>query len=249
MERPETYRDALKGADTVVHLAASTGKLSAREHQRVNVIGTKALVDSCRENGVRRLMFLSTIAVKFPDKRGYPYAQSKSDAEEIVRRSGLEFVILRPTIVGGPGSPVFAGLTRLALLPVLPLFNGGRALVQPIHVQDLARFVLSVLDEDPFVGDTLEFGGPQVVAIKSLLEGLRIRIKGRIGRAISIPTAPLLPLLRMVESIVGPGPLPITSGQLSSFRFDGVINPNSYYERLKDSLRNISDMIAEVRPN
>jgi len=248
LEQPETYRHALSGVDTVVHLAAATGKASAGDHHRINVIGTETLVEACLTTGVRRLMFVSTIAVKFPDKRGYPYAQSKTDAERIVRQSELDFVIVRPTIVAGTGSPVMAGLCRLASLPLLPLFGGARARIQPIHVEDLAGLMLSVLDEDRFAGDVLEFGGPEVITIGKLLRELRLRVKGRAGPALTIPLMPLLPMLRVLETIVGPGPLPVTAGQLSSFRFDGTIEPNRYHEQRRGSMHGIADIVAEAVP-
>src|SRR5688572_1500551 len=70
---PDRYREALRRADVVVHLAAPARNASKQEHFRVNAEGTQTLVDECRRGGVRRLLFTSTIAVKFPDKRWYDY--------------------------------------------------------------------------------------------------------------------------------------------------------------------------------
>jgi NADH dehydrogenase len=115
---PATYEDALKGCEAVVHLAASTGRASAAEHFRVNAEGTDALVRACRTAGVAQLLFVSSIAVTFPDLRGYHYAQSKKKAEEIVRASGLRYLIVRPTMILGSGAPILASLEKLATLPV-----------------------------------------------------------------------------------------------------------------------------------
>ena len=105
---PSSYAAALAECDTVVHLAALTGKASFKEHRRVNVKGTAALLEACREVGVKRFIHVSTIAVTYPDQDVYAYAQTKTEAEELVRVSRLDFAIVRPTIVLGPGSPLGA---------------------------------------------------------------------------------------------------------------------------------------------
>src|SRR5262245_34060209 len=152
---PAGYREALRRADVVVHLAAATGKASERDHFRVNAEGTEALVEECRRAGVARLLFTSSIAVRFPDIRSYAYARAKTRAEDAIRASGLRFTIVRPTIVLGPGSPTQAGLERLALLPVVLVFGDGRARVQPIFVDDLVEFLVALVEQDRFQGETL----------------------------------------------------------------------------------------------
>ncbi len=67
--RPSTYRQELRGCETVLHLAALTGKHSREEFFRVNSTATTVLVQACEGNGVRRLLHVSTIAVNYPDLR------------------------------------------------------------------------------------------------------------------------------------------------------------------------------------
>ena len=94
-----TYREALKDVDTVIHLAAVTGKAAPRDYERTNVEGTKVLLEACKETGVKRIIFVSTIATTYLDKRYYSYARSKAQAEALLRTSGIPAVIIRPTIV------------------------------------------------------------------------------------------------------------------------------------------------------
>ena len=77
---PAAYLDALRGCDTVVHLAAVTGKAKPTDYFRVNREGTRALVDAAKAAGVRQLLHVSTIAVKYRDEQRYFYAHSKRDA-------------------------------------------------------------------------------------------------------------------------------------------------------------------------
>src|SRR5262245_25807047 len=74
---PELYSQALSKTDVVVHLAALTGRGSEQEHFRVNARGAEALLEQCRRVGVQRILFVSSIATKFPDKSRYYYALAK----------------------------------------------------------------------------------------------------------------------------------------------------------------------------
>src|SRR5689334_20213830 len=74
---PATYRDQLATCDTVMHLAAATGNASREQHFRINADGARVLVDEAGRAGVSRFLFVSSIAVTFPNLEGYHYAQAK----------------------------------------------------------------------------------------------------------------------------------------------------------------------------
>ncbi len=222
---PATYVDALRGCDTVLHLAAATGKASAADHHRVNVAGTAALVAACREAGVERLLFVSSIAVTFADQTGYHYAAAKTAAEEIVRRCGLRAAIVRPTMIFGAGSPVEAGLAKLALLPVIVAPGGGRVRVQPVHVDDLAACLVEIVEHDRFSGDVIEIGGPDVLPIAAVLQAIRAGRGGQPGLVLPVPLV-LLRAPALVAERAGLGAvLPVTAGQLASFANDSTARP------------------------
>jgi NADH dehydrogenase len=242
LRNPAAWRASLAGCDTVVHLASVTGKAPASLYFDTNLRGTEALLEAARSAGVRRFLFVSSIAVRFDDIRQYPYARSKLQAEAAVRAAGLPYVIVRPTMVFGPGSPVQAGFESLARLPVSPVFDGGRARVQPIHVEDLADLIADGVRDDAFTGATLEFGGPEVVTVSALIERMRSLAGRAAGRLLSVPTAPLRPLLALLERI-DYRLAPITAGQLCTFRFDGAAEPNGYWEARRAGLRSLAAML------
>ena len=168
----DRYQPELTASDCIVHLAAATGKLRPADYFRINVVGTNNLLERAKQCGVRRFLFVSSIVVRYRNKDDYYYAQSKEKAEQLVRESGLEYAIVRPTIVAGAGSGVLAGLEKLATLPVMPVFGDGRTRVQPIAVEDLADFLVMILERELFSGGTFEFGGPEVLTIEHLLSRL-----------------------------------------------------------------------------
>lgn len=237
------YSASLSGVDCVLHLAAATGKLPPKEYFAVNVDGTRRLIEQCQLAGVRNFLFVSSIAAGFPDQSRYPYAQSKVQAEELVRASGLNYAIVRPTLVFGPGSAVLAGLARLAALPVVPVFGNGRTPVQPIAATDVADFLLRIVDNDLFRGETFDLGGPDVVSIEELLGKIHLLLRHANAKSLHIPMGLLLPALTLLEIIAYPL-LPITVGQLATFRFSGAARPNALWTERKAHLQSLEKMLA-----
>jgi len=219
---PATYRDALRSCDIVIHLAAATGRASADEHNRVNTRGTEILLDECGKAGVSRLIFVSSIATTFPDTKGYHYAEAKRRAEDAVSRSGLQYVILRPTIILGPDAPVLGALRKLALLPFILLPGSGQIRVQPIEVADVVDRIIETVRTDGFTNDAVSIGGPDTMTMEELLQKIRREHTGRNGPVLHVPLGLVSAPLRLAEAIGLGRLLPISAGQLSSFRYDGV---------------------------
>jgi NADH dehydrogenase len=242
---PSSWHASLAGIDTIVHLAAATGSAPREVHDRVNAEGTARLLEAGARAGVRNVLFISSIAVRFADAPHYHYAASKRAAEAAVQGSGLQHTILRPTIVLGPGSPIGARFRALARLPLVPVFAGGRVRVQPIDVRDLAMLIAAVIDEDWFAGETAETGGPDTLTLEDLLLRLNARLRRRPGRALYVPLAPIRSLLGMLER-VSPALAPVTAGQLASFANDGVAEPHPFIRQHSGSLRGIDTMLAEM---
>jgi nucleoside-diphosphate-sugar epimerase len=237
----EACRRAMAGCHAVVHLAAATGKHRRVEHFRVNRDGTGAVVSEARRAGVRRFLFVSTIAAKFGDLSRYPYAQSKREAEQIVSASGLDWTIVRPTMIFGPGSPVLEGLRRLAGLPVVPVFGNGRAPVQPVFVDDLACALVAILGDPASTPRVIEIGGPDVRTVEELLLDLRGRMGIRGRRVVHLPMGPIQALLGVMEPLLLPW-LPVTAGQLATFANDGTAAPDPLTAKWHSGMRKIGEM-------
>ncbi|MGH7820003.1 MAG: NAD-dependent epimerase/dehydratase family protein [Candidatus Binatia bacterium] len=238
-----SYSEALGASDIVVHLAAATAKARREEHFAVNAEGTRALLEQCRRSGTKRLLHVSTIAVRFADKSSYPYAQSKELAERAVQTSGLRHVIVRPTIVIGKGGGAWRGISTLARSPVLVVFGDGTARVQPIHVDDLVRCLLHVVSEGRFADEVLELGGPEEATFEGFLKDVHRALRGREPRrALRLPVGPLMKVLAALERPFAPL-LPITAGQLAAFCNDTTARPNPIFERFAPEMKRIREMI------
>jgi NADH dehydrogenase len=220
---PPSYARHLAGCDTVLHLAAVTGRAMPEEAFAVNADATRALVHECRRAGVRDLLLASTIAVKYPDVRHYAYARAKQLAEESVRGSGLRYAIVRPTIVLGTDSPVWRQLARLAARRVIVMPGHGRVRIQPIFVDDLVNGILTLMSNDDFDQRTYELGGPETLSFDSFVRRIHLIRSGQEPRVIHVPLGPVVPLLTLIEGTVKS--FPIRVGQLSAFRYDSTADP------------------------
>ena len=236
------YASFLDADTDIAHLAAATGGASASVHQAVNAGGTKILLQAAERAGAGGLVFVSSIAARFPDDSHYPYAAAKREAEGLVRSGRVPFVIVRPTIVLGPGSPILDRLRGLAGGPVIAAIGGGKARVQPVDVADLADALAQLLERRAFDGTTLEFGGPEVLTMAELLVRVRAAMGKPPARVMALPYAPIRGVLIALEALLL-GRSPVRAGQLTSFVQDGVAEPSPLWEAMRPSLLSVARML------
>jgi nucleoside-diphosphate-sugar epimerase len=219
---------AISADAVVLHLAAATGNSDPRTLQRVNVDATARLVEAAHAADAKHIVFVSSIAAGYRDKRWAPYAESKLAAEHVVARAGIPHTIVRPTMVFGPGSPNQRALERLATL-VRPVLAGhGHVRVQPIHVDDLASALVQLVITPPPVTSPapVTIGGPNVVTMRELFAAIR-RARGLPPRdPVSLP----LEAVRRTLAILGAATasrLPVSAGQFVAFANDSVADPQA----------------------
>jgi NADH dehydrogenase len=245
LNEASTYVESLGRADVVIHLAAATGAASTQRLREVNHFGTQALLTACKDAGPGKIVFVSSIAVTGNDLTDYPYAQTKLAAEKAVQDSRLDCIIVRPTIVLGEGAPNWRMLCKLSCLPVVPLFGGGKAQVQPVDVIDVAR-ALEWLTENPLAsGSVVEIGGPEILPFSAFLA----RIRAACGRGgfpgLSIPIAPMRTTLKILKNILGKRS-PLGPGQLAPFVNDGVAKPNPVHDVLRPGMRPLDELLQRI---
>lgn len=227
----------------VLHLAAATGRLPAAVMRRVNVEGTRRLLEAARAGGASHLIFVSSTAAGFTDRRWYPYAEAKREGEALVRASGIPNTIVRPTMVFGEGSPVQQGLEQLAVGGAPIVLGRGDVQLQPVHVDDLAHFLLALaLDPEPSDAP-VDVGGATRASMRQVLAAMRAARALPARRLLSVPLAPLRPALALAERMLGPR-LPVTAGQLASFVNDSVAAPHPLTARLLPAPRPLPAMLA-----
>ena len=142
LDRPESLAALCAGADAIVHIAGLINAATRAGFETVNVVGTLAMIDAARAAGVRRFIHISSLAAREPELSDYGW--SKAKAERVVAASGLDWTILRPPAIYGPGDRETFELFKMARRGLVALPPKGRFSV--IHVEDLCRLILALAD-------------------------------------------------------------------------------------------------------
>lgn len=132
-------------ADAVIHVAGLTNTPDPAEFEDANVGGTERLIATAKENKVKRFIFVSSLSAREPELSAY--GASKAKAEKLVEASGLDWTIVRPPGVYGPHDVDYFEMFRSAKFGFVPLPPGGASSI--IHVEDLARLLLALVDASP----------------------------------------------------------------------------------------------------
>jgi uncharacterized protein YbjT (DUF2867 family) len=195
---PPSFRNAMRGVDTVVHLAASIRDQRRGSIEELNGIATWRMVQAAERAGVERFLFCSALGASTHHR--VRFFRAKALAERAVRESKLRTVVLSPSIVYAPGDQWLTLLERLALLPVMPVSGRGRALYEPIWAQDAADCVLGTLRGSWEAPQSFELAGPQTLSHSDIVR-LVLRSLNRRRPLVHIPTPIVSRSLRLLESV------------------------------------------------
>jgi uncharacterized protein YbjT (DUF2867 family) len=185
---PHTVRQALRGVDTVVHLAASIRDQPPRRIEELNGLATVRLLQAAERAGVRRFVFFSALDAGAAQRTRF--FRAKWEAERAVASSPLETAIFAPSIVYDRSDPWITLLRRFSFLPVLPVSGEGRAAFQPIWAADVAECVASALAAER-LRPRYELAGPETMTYDEMSD-LVSRIAGRPRDLVHVP----LPLIK-----------------------------------------------------
>lgn len=127
-------------SDAVIHVAGVISAADVAGFERGNIAGTLAMLAAATAGGVQRFVHVSSLAAREPKLS--MYGASKARAEDLVRSSGLEWAMVRPPAVYGPGDRETLELFRMAKLGLMLMPPRGH--VSLIHVGDVARLLLAL---------------------------------------------------------------------------------------------------------
>jgi uncharacterized protein YbjT (DUF2867 family) len=143
LTNPPSFRNALRGVHTVVHLAASIRDQPQGSIEELNGIATWRMVEAAERSGVERFVFFSALGASTHHRTRF--FRAKALAEQAVRDARLLSTVFAPSIVYAPGDPWLKLLERMALLPLVPVPGKGRTVYQPIWAEDAADCVIGSL--------------------------------------------------------------------------------------------------------
>ncbi|MDR7543863.1 MAG: NAD-dependent epimerase/dehydratase family protein [Armatimonadota bacterium] len=187
IQQPESLLEAMKGCEVVFHCAVDFA-VPWERHRRLNTDGTVNVMRAAHAAGIRRVVYLSSIAVHGYAPRpgaatedaplvytGNPYCDGKIDAERAIlehgRRYGVGVTVLRPTIVYGPFG------TRWTELPVkeiragrMVLVNGGTGICNALYVDNLVDAMFLAADREQAAGEIFHISDARPVTWREYME-------------------------------------------------------------------------------
>ena len=225
----DSIETAVEGQDVVVNLVALSPLFKPKGgdemHDEVHRHGTENLIRAAESGGVERFVQMSALGAD-PDG-STAYIRAKGQAEDHVRESDLDWVIVRPSVVFGEGGEFVSFTKKLKGMfapgvPVYPLPGGGKTRFQPIHVDDLVGMLAEMVDDDAHVGETYELGGPEQLTLREITN----MVYDAAGKSVSIVSVPM-PLAGVGLTLGGKLPgFPMGADQYRSLRFDNTTDDN-----------------------
>jgi uncharacterized protein YbjT (DUF2867 family) len=203
---PPSFRNALRGVETVVHLAASIRDQPRGSIEELNGIATWRMVEAAERQGVERFVFFSALGASTHHRTRL--LRAKALAEQAVREADVQSIVFAPSIVYAPGDPWLTLLERLALLPVMPVSGRGRATFQPIWAEDVAACVVAALRADAphrrpgGDNERYELSGPETLSHSDIVRTVLSSL-GRGRPLLHVPTPIVSRALRALERLAG----------------------------------------------
>ena len=196
-----SFRNALRGVDTVVHLGASIRDQPRGSIEELNAMATLRLVRAAERAGARRFVFTSALGATLQSPTRF--MRSKALAREAVVNSGLETLVFSPSIVYTPGDPWLTLLERMSLLPAIPMAGAGRTLYQPIWADDVADCIIAALAMPHEGHRSLDLAGPEALSYDEIVR-TALRPLGRRRPLLHVPLPLVGAFLRGLERVAGP---------------------------------------------
>ena len=198
---PDGLRSAFNGVKVIYHLASSEWRYRGKQRYRVedDAEDTRRLCQAAVQAGVERIFYVSHLGAELAS--AYPLLRSKAVAEDHIRRSGLDYTIIRSAIAFGQGDHFTTYLARLIRgLPFIFLVPGdGENLLQPLWVEDLATCLVWAQDLPDMHNQVLSIGGPEMLTFNQVAKAV-MNASGAHRRSLHVHAAYMRMLTHSLES-------------------------------------------------
>ncbi len=242
----DAVRDAVSGSDAVIHAVGIIRETESRSFADTNVGVTQTLIEAMKDVGGNRLIYMGILGAT--DDPTMPYGSSRYAAEDSVMNSGLQWTVVKPSLVLGVSDAVsrrMVSALRTGPAAVLPLPNGGRTLMQPMHIRDLSIIVTLCMMEQERAGQVYETGGPEHIALRDIARAFAVELGIRRVYTIPMPQF-LLAFGAMLMSRALRNP-PITPAELAQLRVDNTTTLDSVESAFGFKPLRFSEYVSYIR--
>jgi NADH dehydrogenase len=234
----ESLKKALVGVETVIHLIGIIVERKGVTFEIIHSQGTRALVEACKDAVIKRFIYVSALGAR--ENARSRYHITKWEAEQVIIKSGLEYVIFRPSIMIGEGGEfitMLSGIIKKA--PMIPVI-GAKSKLQPIYVENTADCVLRSLADPKISNRIFEIGGPDQMTYRELYITLAnvLEIKKLV---VEIPVWLVWPAAYILERVMEKPAL--TTQQLMMLQEDNICDIKQMQEAFSLQLMPFKDAL------
>ena len=198
---PASFRNALRGVKTVIHLAAAIRDQPRASIEELNGVATLRLVRAAERAGVERFMFFSAMGASRHSRSRF--FRAKALAEEYVQQADLRTTVFAPSIIYSPSDPWVTLMRRMTWLPAVPISGSGDAAYQPIWANDVAECVMAALNDTGANGALrFELAGPETLTYDDMANTI-LRARRRRRRLLHLPLPAVRAGLAAVQRVSG----------------------------------------------
>lgn len=218
----EGLSEAIKGQDAVIYLAGIIRERGGQTYRGVHVDGVRQALETCLKLGVKRYLHMSALGAN-PHSKSH-YSASKGEAEALVRASGLDWTIFRPSLIFGEGDDFFGGVLKglvRAPAPVIPQIGNGHFPFRPIWVGDVVACFAQALHNPITVAQAYDLVGPSEYSFRELL----LKVRDALGVRKPLFPVPLWLMDRLIPLMSLLPFSPITSDQYLMLKAGNTADP------------------------
>ena len=208
LDDDRSLRAAMVGVDVVYHLAGAEWRGAYASLMEIDIQGTQNVVAAAVDADVKRLFFVSHLGADRAS--AYPVFKAKAIAEEYIRRSSIDYTILRTAIVFGNNDGFTTGLAQLvSSIPRIFIVPGeGESLLQPLWVEDLATCLVWALDDPATNNQMFEIGGPEYLTFNEVVQIVMEKLSTR-RRLVHLRQPYLRALTVFLENLMPAAPVSV----------------------------------------
>ena len=160
---------ALSGVDTVVHMAALTKSTRESDYFEINVTGTNNLIEACLESGVKKIIYISSTAASL---NGGGYSRSKLEAEQLIKKCGMKWLILRPSEVYGQraGDSINQLISWIQRYIFVPVVGARNCKLSPVFIDDVVSAIALSIFNKEIESESIVLAGPEELTYDDLVD-------------------------------------------------------------------------------
>ena len=234
---------AVQEQEAIIYLVGIIRERGGQSFQQAHVDGVRHSLQAAKAAGVRRFVHMSALGARLGT--GSRYFETKAQGEELVRSSGLEWTILRPSLIFGPGDDFFGGTLRglvQAPAPFIPQIGDGHFPFRPVWVGDVAAAFEQSLGLERAIGVSCDLVGPKEYTFRQLL----LLVREWLGSHKPLLPIPLA-LMNLVVPLISPLPFsPITQDQYLMLKAGNTADPAPMRDIFRLEERSLETELPEI---